>query len=341
MLLSPTSKVSGARRAVCRSRKQRKFCSVMAFSVMYGVSMADAAWSSRRIIPGASGRGHDFTSSPRRSSRSPRPASGPSPTVSWRCPRAPPSPRSAAPRTCRPSPRRHTCARTEARPGAAVARQLVALHGALRLPPHRPPGLSRTDRHARDRHADLARQGSDGPRMHPLGAGVGHGDGPAQRQSGRCCRCSVHSTTSARYSQGCGHRHRDGAGVDRLSASSWRSFLVLGGEVREVRPTWDRTIDTAGRVDLKAKRDTLEIGDAARRLGDTCSPCAATGRDPAQDAPGYLGIPAVAPRLPVVVRDRRRRRTIRASLLRRRGHVVQNKVEATYAARTCSSGADG
>ena len=109
---------------------------------------------------------------------------------------------------------------------------------------------------------------------------------------------------------------------------------------------------------MKAKREhrgplcgrALEIGDAARRLGDGKSlvfPMRSSRPISISTLPKtlqYLGIPAMAHGFRSWFRDwaaaaetDHPREVIKAAL----AHVVQNKVEATYAARTCSSGADG
>ena len=119
----------------------------------------------------------------------PRPASWPSPTASSPAPGAIPSPRSAARTEFPPSPRPPSaCSNRSAAAGAAGGTRRTGVeHGTLRLAAHRPPASFRGQhgRRAGDPYADLARQGGDGPRRapaHPVGAGVGHRDGPAERQ---------------------------------------------------------------------------------------------------------------------------------------------------------------
>ena len=110
-------------------------------------------------------------------------------TASSPAPGAIPSPRSVARTAFPPSPGRRARARTEARRLARpVARtELVAEHGAVRVPARRPPARLRGQhgRRVGDPHAHLARQGGDGqggPPAHPLGAGEVCRQGLAERQ---------------------------------------------------------------------------------------------------------------------------------------------------------------
>ena len=115
--------------------------------------------------PSGSSSGDDAANSdsvPPASSPTPRRASWPSPTTSWRVPGATRSPRRAALTAFPPSPRPPSACLNEARRLARpVARaQLVEQPGKLRLPPHRPPPRLRGHygRRAGDPDAHLARQ---------------------------------------------------------------------------------------------------------------------------------------------------------------------------------------
>ena len=172
--------------------------------------------------------------------------------------------------------------------------------------------------------------GASGAPAHPVGAGVGRGDGdtPAQPVPTGSCRCSVCRATSCstcgryltgtwpRPSRPCRRRRRR----RRLSGLAFECLVLTAARSARVGlATWDE-MDTAGRVwtipamRMKAKREhcvplcgrALEILDAARALGDGGAPCSDAERvadlpfHAAEDAP----VPhdrRCRPRLPLVV----------------------------------------
>ena len=189
---------------------------------------------------------------------------------------------------------RRARARTEARRRARpVAREeLVAEHGAIRLPPHRRPARVRGQhrRRAGDPDADLARQGGDGqggPPAQPLGAGVGHRPRHAERQSVRPGGAGARSAErhrdapagTAPQGRGCGQR--DGAGIVVAAAGRQAGVRVPGAEGRALGGGQARDVGRDGRGRPRVDRSRPADEGEARAPGSTLR---ASARDPRRGA---------------------------------------------------------